>query len=181
MLLRKINAVISLVITFLLLDHAIFISAWMLSKGTIAKNADFMPWILVGLVAMHAFISIDLAISAHMGIEKRKCKNYPKMNVSTIVQRISGILIAIFTGLHVAGAAGFMHPPQFVHAVVPPLFFAMTLAHTSVSTGKALITLGIGNAKIVKIADVVVKIICGLTLIACVTGFYLYSFKGGAQ
>ena len=181
MLVRKINAGISLAVTCLLLYHAIFISAWMLSKGTIAKNADFMPWILVGLMAIHAFISIDLAISTHTGAEKRKCKHYPKMMIPTIVQRASGVLIAVFTGLHVAGATGVMQPPQVVHAIVPPLFFTLTLVHTAVSTGKALITLGIGNAKIVKIADVIVKIICGLTLIACVTGFYLYSFQGGAQ
>ena len=67
-----------------------------------------------------------------------------------------------------------MQPPQIVHVIVPPVFFTLVMVHISASTGKALITLGIGNAKFVKIADVVVKIICLFTLIADIIGFYLY-------
>ena len=174
MLLRKINAGLSLLSTFLLLDHAIFHAVWMISRGTIEKNGTFMPWILFGLMLTHAVISIDLAISAHSGIEKRKAKSYPQLNIATIIQRISGIVLIVFTGLHVAGAAGFMTPPPIVHAVLPPLFFTIALTHAAVSTSKAFITLGIGNAKFVKVVDVVVKVICAATLIADITGFYLY-------
>ena len=39
MLLRKINAGLSLLITLLLIDHAAFMGVWMLSKGGIAQNA----------------------------------------------------------------------------------------------------------------------------------------------
>ena len=176
MLLRKINAVLSLISTFLLMAHAIFLAVWMLSQGRIGITASYIPWILMGVMAMHAFISIDLALSAHMDTEKRKCKNYPQMNISTIVQRISGILMIFFTGLHIAGAKGVMKPPQPIHAVVPPVFFTIALAHTAISVSKALITLGIGNAKFVKTADIVVKVICGATLIADITGFYLYLY-----
>ena len=47
MLLRKINAVISLLITLLLMDHAIFMGVWMLSEGGIDQNATKLPWLLV--------------------------------------------------------------------------------------------------------------------------------------
>ena len=174
MLMRKINAGVSLLTAFLLLNHAIFNTIRMIFRGTIEKGSTFAPWILFGLMLAHAVISIDLAISAHSETEKRKCKSYPKLNISTIVQRISGSLLIVFAGLHVAGAAGFMTPPPAVHAVVPAVFFTIALLHVAVSTAKAFITLGIGNATFVKAVDLIIKAVCAATLIAALTGFYLY-------
>jgi hypothetical protein len=174
MLMRKINAGLSLLTAFLLLDHAIFKVVRMIFRGTIEKGSTFISWILFGLMLAHAVISIDLAVSAHLETETRKGKSYPKLNAATLFQRISGIVLIVFAVLHVAGAAGFMQPPKLIHAILPPLFFTVTLAHVAVSTSKAFITLGIGNAKIVKAIDIVIKVICAATLIAALTGFYLY-------
>ena len=174
MLQRKINAGLALISTLLLMGHAILHAVWMLSRGRIAINAGFMPWILVGTMLAHVFISIDLAISAHTNSQKRKCNNYPAMNVSTMIQRVSGILLIIFTGLHIAGTMGITQTPPMVHAIVPPLFFTLTLAHVAVSTSKAFITLGIGDAAFVRRVDVVTKVICVATLLADVIGFYLF-------
>ena len=174
MILRKINAVISLLTTFMIMDHAIFHAVWMLSMGSVEKTADSMPWILCVLMGLHAIISIALAFLGHKGAEKRKCNGYPELNRAAYLQRATGILLIIFTFLHVAGTVGITHPPQIVHAVLPPLFFALTLLHTAISTSKAFITLGIGNAKFIKVADIVMKVLCIVTLIADVTGFYLF-------
>ena len=174
MLLRKINAGVSLLCTLLLMSHAIIHAVWMLSRGSIEKNASAIPWVLFGLMLTHAFISIDLAISAHEGVEKRKCNSYPKMNVPTNIQRASGMAMILFTVLHILGTIGVLQPPPAVHAVLPPLFFTIALMHTAISTSKAFITLGIGNVKLVKTVDVLVKVICVATLIADVVGFYLY-------
>ena len=174
MLLRKINAIISLLTTLFLLGHAIFTSVWMLSKGSVEQSAPIAPWILAGLVGVHAFISRCFAFSSHEEGENRKVKSYPKMNRVTIFQRVSGILLIIFAALHVAGASGAMQPPHIVHTIFPPLFFAIALAHTAVSTEKAFITLGIGNARVVKAVSIVVKLVCVITLIAAIAGFYLY-------
>lgn len=174
MVLRKINAGVSLLATVLLLNHAISLSVWMLSGGSIALSPGIWPWILVGTMVIHAMISIDLAISAHADEQAHKGKSYPKMNVQTIVQRVSGVLMIVFAALHIAGAAGYMKPPKLVHSIVPPLFFTLVLSHIAVSASKALITLGIGNAKVFKVADITIKVICGATLIAAITGFYLY-------
>ena len=171
---RKINAGLSLLISFLVLYHAIFNAVRMISLGTIEKGSTIVSWILFGLMLLHAVICIDFAISAHSETEKHKCKSYPKLNVATIVQRISGVALILFTTLHVAGAAGFMTPPPIVHAIVPAVFFTFTLTHVAVSTSKAFITLGIGNVKFVKAVDIVMKVICVVTLIASLTGFYLY-------
>lgn len=171
---RKLNAGLSLLSTVFVFYHAIHTAVWALSRGSIPKSAGFMAWILTGLTVAHALISIDLAISGHASAPKGNYKSYPKMNVSTIIQRITGVLMMIFAGLHIAGAMKLMQPPKPVHAVVPPLFFVVVLVHVSVSTSKAFITLGIGTAKTVKVVDVIVKAFCALTLIACMTGFYLY-------
>ena len=180
MKLRKINAGLSLITTFLLLDHAIFFSVWMLSRCSIEKSADFMPRILALLMITHAVICIIQAFQGHKGAEKRKCNAYPKMNIPTNIQRATGILMILLLGFHIAGAANHFQP-KMLHAVVHPLFFAAALAHTSVSTSKALITLGIGNAKVIKVVDIVMKVICGLTFAAGVVGFYICLFVGVAR
>lgn len=131
-------------------------------------------------MVVHGVISIVLAFLGHRGTEKRKCNTYPKMNVSTVIQRASGILMFLLIGFHLAGAANHFQP-KMLHAVLHPLFFATVLAHVAVSTSRALITLGIGNAKFVKSVDVIVKVLCGATLIAGVSGFYLCLFLGVAK
>lgn len=174
---RKVNAVISLISTILILVHSIFYSVWMLFRAGFAKMSAYPSRILVVLMMVHAIISIVLAILGHKGAEKRKCNNYPKMNKQTYVQRISGILLILFIVLHIAGALNHFQP-KILHAILHPLFFIIALTHVSVSTSKAFITLGIGNAKFIKIIDIAIKIICGLTLIACIVGFYLCLFVG---
>ena len=174
MQLRKVNAILSLITTVLLLYHAIFLAVWMLSGLTVFLHVGIVAWVLLGAMVLHAYISIELAISGHEGAQKRKCKEYPKLNFQTIVQRMSGVLMLLFTALHILGATGVMTPPKFIHAIVPALFFTLVLAHVAVSASKAFITLGIGSAKFIKIADIVIKILCALTLIADLTGFYLY-------
>ena len=174
MLLRKLNAIISLLTTLFLLDHAIFNSVRMLSKGSVEQSAPVAPWILAGLVAVHAFLSIYFAVSSHMEGETRKVKSYPKMNRVTVFQRVSGILLILFIALHIAGASGAMTPPHIVHTIFPPLFFAIALAHAAISTDKAFITLGIGNARVIRVVSVAVKLICATTLIAAIAGFYLF-------
>ena len=174
MMLRKINAELSLATTVLLLDHAIFFGAWMLSKGAIPITVSQLPWVMLRLMMLHAVISIILLIRTYKGKEKKTGKSYVKLNVATIVQRISGVLLVIFTGLHVASASGHMRLPQVIYAIVLPLFFILVMAHVSVSVSKAFVTLGIGNAKFVKMVDVVMEVICGVTLIVDIVGFYLF-------
>ena len=173
MLLRKINSVLSLMITLLLMDHAIFMGAYMLSRGEIEQNTSKLPRLMFMLMMVHAIISIILAIRGHKGAEKRKYNGYAPMNAPTYFQRVSGILLIVFTVLHILGASGVMQPPLMVHIIVPPLFFALSLAHVAVSASKALITLGIGNAKLVKVVDMAIKMICCATLIVDLIGFYL--------
>ena len=173
MLLRKTNAVLSLLITVLLFDHAIFNAVWMLSQGSIAKTT-ILSWVLFGLMMVHAIICIIFGIQAHRDEEKQKSNTYTQVNISTKIQRIGGVLLIPFSVLHILGTVGVIQPPQVIHAIIPPLFFALCLAHVAISGSKALITLGVGEAKLIKIVDIAVKVLCAVTLIASVIGFYLY-------
>ena len=174
MILRKINAVFSLICTILVLGHAISLAVWMLSQGAALRAPSILSRALTVAVAIHAILCIVLMIIAHKGGKKIKGNQYPELNSATIFQRFSGILIIVFSVLHILGAAGITETPQVVHAIVPPLFFTLILAHTAVSTVRAFIALGIGNARFIKCADVVIKTICVATLLADIIGFYLF-------
>ncbi len=174
MILRKINAILSLLTTALFFNHALAHGVWMLSSGRFVIRPNASPWVLFGLMMVHAILSIVLAVLGHKGAEKRKCNGYPNLNRPTYLQRASGVLLILLTVLHVAETAGPLHPPHLVHAIFPPLFFTICFLHTAISAGKAFITLGIGNAKLVKVADVLIKILCVLIWLADVVGFYLY-------
>lgn len=172
---RKVNAIISLIISLLLLDHAIFKAVWMLSKGGVPQSAPFLPLVMMFLMMVHAIMCIIFAIRGQKGAKKGEGKLYAKLNFATIFQRVSGILLIVFSIFHVLGALGVLSPPPFINAILPPLFFVLALAHVAVSGSKAFITLGIGNAKFIKIADIIIKVICLITLVCDLVGFYLYS------
>ena len=174
MKLRKTNAVFSLISTALLFSHAISLGVWMLSQGSMPKASSTIAILLTIFFIIHAIISIILMATSHKSNRGNKGKNYPKLNVATIVQRISGALMIIFTVIHILGVSGILHSPRAVFLIDTPLFFLLVLAHIAVSTSKAFITLGIGNARFVKRADIVIKVICAITLIVDVIGFYLY-------
>ena len=173
MLLRKINAVLSLITTVLLINHAAFLAVWMLTRGDMARSVIDMPYLLLAVMILHAVISIVVAINGHKGVEKRPTNAYPKLNRLTNIQRYSGLAMVLFTVIHMIGAGNHFQSKIF-NAIFQPLFFAIVLAHISVSASKAFITLGIGNARFVKCLDIVIKVVCVVTLIADIIGFYLY-------
>ena len=180
MVLRKINAGLSLITTVLLMGHTTVLSVWMLSRCSIEKHANAPAYELTGLMILHAVISVLLMVRTYRGVGKKTSKGYPQLNPATIVQRVTSVLMLLLIGVHLTGAANH-YQPKMLYAVMYPLFFAAALAHVSVSTSKALITLGIGNAKALKIVDVVVRILCIAAFVASVIGFYLCLFMGVAK
>ncbi len=96
------------------------------------------------------------------------------------MQRVTGIGMLLLLGLHIAGAANHFQP-KILHTIMHPLFFGVCSLHIAVSISKAMITLGIGNAKTVKIVDIIIKILCAIIWIASVIGFYRCLFLGVAR
>ena len=90
---RKVNAIISLVCTFLILVHGIYDAAWMSLRGLINTLPKPMPYVLMGLVIVHTVLSIVTAILGSGGKNNENEKMYKKENIKTIIQRVFGILI----------------------------------------------------------------------------------------
>ena len=82
------------------------------------------------------------------------------------------IVLILELVMYILGAVGVMHMPRLIFVIVTPLFFALSLVHVSVSVSKALITLGIGNAIVIKAVDVIMKVICAAIIVFDVVGFY---------
>ena len=175
MFLRKLNAVLSLIATILVLVHAVSLAIWMITKGAVKKMETILPRVLMGVMILHALISILLGVLGHKNAEKRKCNEYQQLNLVTMFQRIGGTIMIVFTAFHILGAVGVMQPSKLLHIVLSPLFFTIVLAHVAISTSKAFITLGIGSAKSIKIMDIIIKAFCLITLIISIIGFYLFS------
>lgn len=180
MKLRKINAALSLLATAMIMAHAVSLSVWMLSRCSIAKTDGVMPRVLTVVMVIHAVLSMVLVIGNRKEAQKQTHRAYPKLNISTYAQRITGVLMLLLLGIHIMGTMNHFQP-KMLHAVLHPLFFAAVLVHTAVSTGKALITLGIGNARAIRVVNAVVMCLCGVTLAAGVVGFYLCLFLGVAR
>ena len=94
-------------------------------------------------------------------------------NVEFLTEQLMILLLVI----HLVGSNTHFQP-QVLHAVLHPIFFAVALVHFAVSASKAFITLGIGTAKLVKVVDVLMAILCGTIFVASVVGFYLCLFIG---
>jgi hypothetical protein len=179
MKLRKINAGMSLLTTALLLFHAGYLSVQMLMGNRLAGVPLILARMLSMLMLIHAVLSIILMVRTHRGAKKGNAKSYPKLNRETVVQRVSGILLLVLLGVHIAGAIN-LFQPKILHAIITPLFFAASMAHAAISTGKALVTLGWGNAETIKIVDVIVRSLCQAIGVASLIGFYSFFIAGGA-
>ena len=65
---------------------------------------------------------------------------------------------------------------HLLHSIVQPIFFLEVYAHTAISFTKAFITLGIGNAKFIKILDIVMKVFCLFLFIISLVGLYFVMY-----
>ena len=175
MVTKKLNAVLGLLVTLLLWIHAISISISMLTMGAVGRAPAILSWALAALMLLHVFVSIEMLFSSHFAVEGPRGKAYPKLNRTMIFQRAGGMLLLVASIPHVLGALGVITSPPVVHAILPPIFFAIAMMHTAVSFSKCLISLGIGTARFIKAADIAAKVICAATLVAAIVGFYLYA------
>ena len=123
MKLRKINAVFSLISTILIFGHAISLGICMLTNTKPPDMVGVMSFLLTAVMAIHAVLSIIPAFLAKKDKPEYKVKEYPKMNIPTMVQRISGILMIPFTAIHILGAARITNTPDILQAILPPIFF----------------------------------------------------------
>lgn len=172
---RKVNAIISLICSFLILIHGSYDALWMIMRGKMTTLPQFLPRVLVMFVIVHIILSIVTAIIASGGKKDPNSRMYKKENIKTMIQRMFGILIILLLPLHIIGMGNHL-TPKVLHSIIHPLFFLVVYAHTAISFSKAFITLGIGNAKFIKIVDRVIAILCMFIFIASIIGVYLVMY-----
>jgi large-conductance mechanosensitive channel len=172
---RKVNAVISLICSCLILIHGSYDALWMMLRGKITTLPKFLPLALIIFVVIHIILSIVTAILGSGGKKNPNSKMYKKENIKTMIQRVFGLLIIILLPPHIIGMGNHL-VPKVLHSIIHPLFFLVVYAHTAISFSKAFITLGIGNAKFIKIVDRLITILCMFIFIASIIGVYLVMY-----
>ena len=128
-----------------------------------------------GFVVLHTILSILTAILGSGGKSKAKETMYAKENIKTLVQRMFGILMVLLLAPHIIGFGNRL-APKALHSIIHPIFFLAVYGHTAISCSKAFITLGIGNAKTIKVIDIVATVLCGLIFVASIVGLYLVMY-----
>ena len=123
---------------------------------------------------VHIILSIATAILGSGGKDKDG-RVYKKENIKTIIQRVFGVLIILLLVPHIIGMGNHL-VPKILHSIIHPLFFLVVYGHTAISFTKAFITLGIGNAKLIKVVDRIIMILCVLIFIASIIGLYLVMY-----
>ena len=131
--------------------------------------------ILMVFVIVHTILSIVNAILGSGGKSEIKGTMYAKANIKTLVQRMFGVIMVLLLAPHILGMGNRL-APKVLHSIIHPIFFLAVYGHTAISTSKAFITLGIGNAKTIKTIDIVMSILCILIFIASIVGLYLVMY-----
>ena len=172
---RKVNAALSLVCTFLILVHGAYDAVWMMLRGLVPNLPKPIAFVLMGFVIVHTILSIVTAILGSGGKSEIKGTMYAKENIKTLVQRIFGGLMLLLLAPHILGMGNRL-APKVLHSIIHPIFFLAVYGHTAISSSKAFITLGIGNAKTIKAIDIVASILCVTIFIASIVGLYLVMY-----
>ena len=160
-LIKRTNAVLSILITVLLFVHAGYESislCMMYYQSLLSKITGFL---IAGTVAVHAVISAVCVFVLH----DSKSVLYLRLNLRTVIQRICAILMVVLLPVHIfafdllkgsAGSFGYI-----LTEAAQLLFYGALFAHIAVSFGNSLVTLGkLEKETTRRRLDVILAVIC---------------------
>jgi succinate dehydrogenase hydrophobic anchor subunit len=179
MLVKKTNSVISLILIILLMLHVGTTLCYLLTGWFEFDLFTKLPRILGAVCMAHIAFSCIAVFFLNNGSQIIK---YGKMNMRTIVQRVSGLVILLSLHFHIKSFEDFLfnHEPltyqgKIVVFVIEMLFFAVVFAHVGVSFSRALISLGcIRSETVERRTDIAAGVF--LVLLFAVTFFALARF-----
>ena len=167
MAIKKWNARLSLLTTALLLIHEgyqLYAYITFYYNPTLSKVTGYAA---AGCFVLHGILS---AIGVFV-LHDAKTVAYKRLNIRTVLQRISAAMIIVLLPLHIfsfsllmssAGGVGYV-----LTEIAQILFYAALSCHIALSFSNALITLGrLSDIKKKRIIDVVAFVICALLFIA---------------
>jgi len=187
MRLKKTNAVLGLLLSAVCLTHVVAEVGNGITHGALQSQNQIIARICGTIAILHVLISCYMLFISHEG---KHMNQYPRENASTLLQRISGILMIIFLAFHVgvfnalAGHEGRDAGFFILRTATAVLFYGTVFLHISLSFSRALITLGILSSRETKRRlDRILWVILGLGFIAAsVLITYSYAtfyFNGG--
>ena len=170
MLLKKTNAVLSLITILLLFIHTGYTAYCYLTfyYNPLLKIWTAVPFMI--LACLHAVCGMS---SVFLQADGTRLDRYPKQNRRTILQRITAALIFTLLILHINTFALLSSSAEkgqwacfALLLISQPLFYGTVLTHIAVSVSRALITLGwLTSPEKQKIIDRVVYILCGAAFV----------------
>ena len=164
---KKWNARLSLLTTALLLIHEGYQLCAYLTfyyNPTLSAISDCSA---AGCFVLHGILSAICVFALH----DAKAIAYKKLNIRTLLQRISAVMIILLLPIHIfsfsllqssAGGLGYI-----LIEAAQIIFYAALSCHIAMSFSGALITLGrLSDIKKKRVIDAVVLVICALLFLA---------------
>ena len=179
---KKWNARLSLLTVVLFLIHEgyqLYAYTAMYYNPVLSKVTGYA---LAGALALHVILSIISVFVLH----DAKKVTYKKLNIKTVIQRISAVTIILLLPIHIlsfgllqssVGGVGYI-----LTEIAQILFYAALCCHIATSFSNALITLGyLTDMRKKRIIDIVVTVICVTLFIAAsviITSVHAMMFNG---
>lgn len=173
---KKINSVLSIFTIVVIVMHIAF-SCRTLLTGWYSKEISYvLPMLLYVTVGVHAMLSMYIVFLVH---DESSVTKYKKQNISTVIQRLSAILMLVMLHPHISIFSQFKPGATFEPSMAIPtilvesVFYIAVLSHIALSIPKCVVSLGLLHSeeslKIVKIiSNIVCTIIFIFTLVALI-------------
>ncbi len=170
MRLKKINAILGLLLMAACLTHIVLEMYHVLSGGEPQAYLKVTARICGMIAILHVLISIGMIFFIH---DKKGLGAYPRKNMETLIQRISGLLMIVLLPFHIRISQIISADQErgtgvFILCIaVMVLFYLTVFLHIAVSFTRALITLGVITSRRKKDQlDMTVRVIMGLGFLA---------------
>lgn len=167
MRIKKWNARLSLLTLALLLIHEGYqLYAYITFYYHPTLSAIF-GYAVAGCCVLHGILSAICVFALH----DSKTVAYKKLNIRTVLQRISAVMILLLLPLHIFSfkllQAGVGSVWYIAVEAIQIIYYASLSCHIALSFSNAFITLGrLSDIKKKRIIDVVVLVICALLFVA---------------
>ena len=184
MIIKKMNAVCSWLVTLILLGHLGTMGVSMFTGWYNYNICKSLAYLTAAFFAVHVMLSLLIICFFHDGAA---FSYYAKRNKSLMLQRMTGLVMIAFVHLHVKsfqfivqGTPLSASEKVFI-VITEAIFFISIFIHVSASFVKSLIVLGlIRTEKTEKTAAHIVNIICTLVFLFAISAlvFFLVGWSG---
>lgn len=182
MKIKKINAVLGLLVMLVLLCHAGIMSVSLYTGWYNFSICKMFAKLTLAIFILHILLSLIILFFRHDGAD---VSVYKRANIRLIVQRASALCLIAFVHFHMKAyahmATGEVLSPvkAIVILIMEILFISFVLIHVAASFSKAFITLGIlTSPEKARIMDRIVFVLLGIAGVIAIVGVTRF-FIGG--